>query len=121
MTSGENLEFSEKINETVRALKKNKIQAFYVTNRKEALNKVLDFILYGTTVGAEDSVTLVKIGIFDELKRRDFKVYWPFDEEVPKEERRNVARKALLADVFLSSSNAITMDGKLVNVDGYWQ
>lgn len=62
-------------------------------------------------------MTLKEIGVLDELKKRGFKVYWPFDEEVPKEKRRDIARKALLADVFLSGSNAITMDGKIVNVD----
>lgn len=62
-------------------------------------------------------MTLKEIAIFKELKRRNFTVYWPFDEAIPQEERTNVARKALLADVFLSGSNAITMDGKIVNVD----
>lgn len=58
-----------------------------------------------------------EIGVFEELRNRGFTLFWPFDEEVPREERRDVARKALLADVFLSGSNAVTMDGKIVNVD----
>jgi len=105
------------IDQILRAFKKNKIDAVFVRSRREALQSVLDRIPNGAVVGAGDSVTLKEIGIFKELKRRNFTVYWPFDEAVPKEERRNVARKALLADVFLSSSNAITMDGKIVNVD----
>jgi len=99
------------------ALKNNRFDAVFVKNRQEALQCILDRVPPGSIVGAGDSLTLKEIGIFDELERRNFTVYWPFDEKVAKEERRNIARKALLADVFLSGSNAITMDGKIVNVD----
>ena len=101
----------------LKALKKNKFDAVFVKNRREALQCVLDRIPSGSVVGAGDSLTLKEIGIFKELKRRNFTVYWPFDEEVAKKEQRGIARKALLADVFLSGSNAITMDGKIVNTD----
>ena len=103
--------------EVVAALKRNKFDAVFVRTRQEALKNILDQIPNSAIVGGGDSLTLSQIGIFAELKRRNFTVYWPFDEAVPKEERRNVARKALLADVFLSGSNAITMDGKIVNAD----
>ena len=105
------------VNEILKTLRRSKFDAVFVDTRQEALQSVLDRIPHGAVVGAGDSVTLKEIGVFDELKRRGFKVYWSFDEEVPKEEQRNIARKALLADVFLSGSNAITMDGKIVNVD----
>jgi len=105
------------IDNVLKALENNKFDAVFAKNRREALQCVLDRIPLGSVVGAGDSLTLKEIGIFEELKRRNFVVYWPFDEEVAKEERRDVARKALLADVFLSGSNAITMDGKIVNVD----
>jgi len=105
------------VGQTLRALEKNMFNAVFLRNRREALQNVLDRIPHSAVVGAGDSVTLKEIGIFQELKRRGFSLYWPFDDAVPREERRNIARKALLADVFLSSSNAITMDGKIVNVD----
>jgi len=105
------------MNELLKTLRKNKFDAVFVDSRQEALHNILDRIPQGAVVGAGDSVTLKEIGVFNELKKRGFKIYWPFDEEAPKEERRNIARKALSADVFLSSSNAITMDGKIVNVD----
>jgi len=109
--------YIESIELVVKALKNNKFNAIFVRNRPEALQCVLDNIPIGSVVGAGDSVTLKEIGIFEELKRRNFTLYWPFDEAVPKEHRRSIARKALLADVFLSGSNAITIDGKIVNVD----
>jgi len=113
----EKKELTQIVNKTLRTFRRNKINAVFVDTRQEALQNILRRIPHGAVVGAGDSVTLKEIGVLDELKRRGFKVYWPFDEEVPKEERRDIARKALLADVFLSGSNAITMDGKIVNVD----
>jgi L-lactate utilization protein LutC len=107
----------DSVNQTLKALKRNKFDVVFVRNRQEALQSVLGLVSVGATVGAGDSVTLRQIGVFDELKRRKFTLYWPFDENVSRKERRNVARKALLADVFLSGANAITMDGKIVNVD----
>lgn len=105
------------VHETLEALKRNGFKAAYASTRQEALRSILQEIPAGETVGAGDSLTLRDIGVFEELKSRGFRLFWPFDEKVAKEERRNVMRKALLADVFLSGSNALTMDGKIVNVD----
>jgi len=104
-------------NTLLKALKNNGFDAVFAGNRQKALQLVLDRIPFGSVVGGGDSLTLKQIGIFEELKRRNFTVHWPFDETVKKEQRRDIARKALLTDVFLSSSNAITMDGKIVNID----
>jgi L-lactate utilization protein LutC len=108
---------SEIIKRTLITLKNNGFDAVFVKNRQEALQSVLDNIPIGSIVGAGDSLTLKEIHIFEELKKRNFTLYWPFDDAVPKENRRTIARKALLTDVFLSGSNAVTMDGKIVNVD----
>jgi hypothetical protein len=110
-------DFDHIVNETLEALKRNGFRPIYVVNQKEALQRILGEIPLEATVGAGDSLTLREIGVFGELNRRGFVLFWPFDEKVAKKERRNIARKALLTDVFLSGSNALTMDGKIVNVD----
>jgi len=108
---------NEIVNRTLEALRRNGFRAIYVRNRKEALQSILQEIALEETIGAGDSLTLREIGAFEELKRKGFKLFWPFDEKVPREERRKIARKALIVDTFLSGSNALTMDGKIVNVD----
>jgi len=57
-------------------LEKNKINAVFVSSRHEALQSILDNIPHNAVVGAGDSVTLKGIGIFKELKRKNFTVYW---------------------------------------------
>ncbi|NWG10294.1 lactate utilization protein [Candidatus Bathyarchaeota archaeon] len=105
------------VDETLKALKRNRFRAVYVENRKKALQSIMEEIPSNATIGVGDSLTLKEIGVFEELKHRGFTLFWPFDEKVAKENRRAVMRKALLADIFLSSSNAVTVDGKIVNVD----
>ena len=105
------------VNETLSALRSNNFNAIHVKSREQTLQKILELIPSRALIGAADSLTLKQIGVFKELERRGFKLFSPFDERVPKSERRDVARKALLTDVFLTSSNALTMDGKIMNVD----
>jgi len=84
------------VGQTLRALKKGRFNAVFVRNRKEALQCVLDQIPNGASVGAGDSVTLKEIGIFEELKRRNFTVYWPFDEGVPRERAERCCKKSFI-------------------------
>jgi L-lactate utilization protein LutB len=117
MMAEEHSSFSNVVNETLKALRRNKFEAVYVRSREEALQSILQRIPSQATVGAGDSLTLKQIGVFEELEKKGFTLFWPFGENVAKGERRSVARKALLADIFLSGSNALTMDGKIVNID----
>jgi len=85
---------------------------------------VLELIPKGATVGWGDSVTLHQIGVITELqKSQDYKIFDPFQRSedgslaVEGEERLSLMRKAMAADVFLSSMNAITIDGRMVSTD----
>jgi L-lactate utilization protein LutB len=102
------------------------INAKYAADREDALSMAMDMIPEGASVGTADSATLLQIGIFSALKKRKKnEILNPFirDEEgsllVQGEERYELARKVFLSDVYLIGTNAVTLDGKLVNVDGY--
>lgn len=121
--------FEQLAKKAIASLKANCIEAVYVPDREHALATILDMIPEGVSVGRGDSITIRQIGILDELQRRNRnKIIDPFPERMngddPSiahysiEERYEVMRQALLADVFLSGTNAITLDGKLVNTDG---
>jgi len=85
----------------------------------------LAMIPQGASIGIGDSVTLIELGIMAELRKQTGRlIFDPFlrDEEgdlvFTGLDRLEVLRKALLADVFLTGTNAITLDGKIVNTDG---
>ncbi len=110
--------FQEKqVERTVNALKKNNFEALFVPNSKAAFEEVMKRIPDGITVGVGGSVTLAQIGLLEALGKRKIHFIWPQQHAKNNEERIELNRKALLAKVFLSSTNAVTEDGKLFNVD----
>ena len=110
--------FREKqVERAINALKKNNFEALYVADSKAALEEVMKRIPDGSTVGVGGSVTLGQIGLLDALKNRKVQLVWPFQQARNDEERIELIRKSFSADFFLSSTNAVTEDGKLYNVD----
>ncbi len=103
---------------TVENLKKNGFNALYVASKEEACKTVLDMTTVQQRVGIGGSSTLREIGVVEALAKRGNTLY---DTRVPNLSREDIYKvrlSHLTCDVFLSSSNAITTDGKLVNADG---
>lgn len=105
-------------------LQKKHMEGYFVPDRQEALKLVMSLIPPGAVVGRGDSMTLNQIDAIEELEKRgqneiinpvqtDSQGYNP-----PREERRKLQRQALLSDVFLTSTNAITLEGTIVSIDG---
>jgi L-lactate utilization protein LutB len=104
---------------TVAALKKNNFEASYAKTRKEAEEQALALIPKGATVGFGGSwTTMVELSLPDMLEKRGHTVYNHSKPGLTPEQIMDCRHKQLSCDVFLSSSNAVTLDGQLVNVDG---
>lgn len=104
--------------ELIDALKRRNINGYFVSSRDEALNKAIELIPENSSVGFGGSVTLEQIGILDVLrKRKDIDL---LDRTQLKDSKQlyELYTKMFSCDVFLSSSNAITQKGQIVNVDG---
>ena len=112
------------IKETLSSLHSRHIHGIFVEDSEETIQKVMSLIPRDAVVGIGDSTTLRQLGIPNALKERGNKVLNPFE---PKGSRtksqdalrwhKNMLKKATLSDVFLTGTNAITQDGKLINVD----
>jgi hypothetical protein len=110
--------FREKqVERTINALRKNNFEALYVTDSKAALEEVMKRIPDGSTVGVGGSVTLGQIGLLDALKNRKIQLVSPFQQARNDEERLELIRKSFSSHVFLTSTNAVTEEGRLFNVD----
>jgi hypothetical protein len=117
MTEHEKWFIEKRVERTIKALKKNNFDARYAANSAESLGEIFQMIPEGSTVGVGGSLTLGQIGFFEEVKKRPVTLLNPSIPGLSPEEALKVRREILLADVFLSSSNAVTEDGALYNID----
>ncbi|NLW23365.1 MAG: LUD domain-containing protein [Tissierellia bacterium] len=97
-----------------KALKENGFRVKIFHNIEGVKEALMNSIREDESVGIGGSVTVADLGIYELLKRRGNKVYWHWKGEDRKEE----LKKAASADIYITSTNALTLDGKLVNMDG---
>ena len=100
---------------TVQALRANNMDAFRVADTVELYKKLDDLMNEGSTWSVGGSMTLFEAGVIDYLKKGP---YTYFDRYAEGADLDDVYAKAQRCDVYFCSSNAITEDGKLYNVDG---
>jgi hypothetical protein len=103
---------------TVDALKRNGFEAVYFPRREAAVAFVLDFVAPEMSVGLGGSATIKELGIPEQARAKGAVILDHGQPDLSPEERLEVSRRQLVCDLFLSSTNAITLDGALVNVDG---
>jgi L-lactate utilization protein LutB len=107
----------ETIERVLERLKRNEMEAVYFSTVAEAKDEVLRRIPPGAKVGIGGSITLREMGILEVLENKGHEVYDHWREGLSKEKRQEVGKKHQRSDVFLTSTNALTQDGKLINVD----
>ncbi len=112
-----NVVSEETIVNLIETIKKHGMEAMYFAGVEGAKEAVLNRIPPGAKVGVGGSITLREMGLLESLGQRGNEVYDHWKEGLSKGERQAVGRKHQRADVFLTSTNALTLDGKLVNVD----
>lgn len=101
----------------INALKKRGYEAYYCPDAAAATEKVFSFMEKGSTVAFGGSVTLVQTGITERLKQGEYRVINRGGAKT-QEEKDAVMRETFAADTFLSSVNAMTEDGIMINIDG---
>lgn len=100
----------------VNALKARHFDAYYCDCKEDAVKTALALIPPGALVSWGGSATLAETGLLEVLKKQCNVL--DRDTAGTPQERAEIARRALLCDVFLMSANAVSEDGQLVNVDG---
>lgn len=98
-------------------LKKRHIDAYYCDNSQEAIRQVLALMPAGSSISWGGSETIRKMGLVDAIHAADYVVY-DRDLTQSNEEKQDIYRKAFSCDFYLSSANAISEDGVIVNIDG---
>lgn len=107
----------KRIEKTIKNLVKNNMEVFFVEDREQALNTLKSILKPDCSVAVGGSVTLNEVGVLDLLRNGEYNFYDRYSAKT-EQERRDLFRKGFVADYFICSSNAITENGELYNVDG---
>ncbi len=114
----------EEIERTLQSLRSRNLAAVYSENREQAQRMILNSIPLNALVGIGDSTTIAQLGVKEELRTRGTQILDGFNRTTSYsnleeyEERHNkVVEASTLCDFFLTGTNAVTEDGRLVNVD----
>ena len=102
----------------IKGLKKRQMEGYYAATKEEAVSIALSLMPEGSSVGWGGSVTLTECGLMDALKTAPLQVIDRAQAVTP-EEKDQMNARLITADTFLMSTNAITMDGELFNIDGH--
>lgn len=98
----------------IKGLESRNMTGYYAASKEEALKIALDLIPEKSSVTMGGAMSVHEIGLVDALKEGDY----DFIDRDDYEDKREAMLKAYDADFFLSSANAMTEDGVLVNIDG---
>lgn len=101
----------------VKNLQARHFEAYYCADKEAALKKALELIPEGSSVGWGGTMSCAQIGLMQALRAGNYR---PMDRALAKtpEEQEQMMREMLLADVFLTSANGMSLDGQMVNIDG---
>lgn len=112
------LVIEKRVERTIKNLERNNMNGYFSSNENEAISKIQELLKEGDTVAVGGSMTLFETGIIDFLRLGKYNFLDRYREGLSNEETKEIFRKSFFADVYLTSSNAITEDGWLYNVDG---
>lgn len=109
--------YKSRAEKAIKKLREKKFDAIYVETLDEAKSEVLKSIKSGSSVAMGGSITLNEMDMINTIRNGDYKFFDRFDPNLTFKEEVEVYRQGMLADYFLTSTNAITEDGELVNID----
>lgn len=109
----------EKIIKTLNALENNNIRAIFAETTDDVKREVESFLFEGCSITAGGSVSIHESGVWDIINKPMYSFIDRNREGITPEERLNVFKSVIGCDFYFCSSNAVTENGELINVDGF--
>ena len=97
-------------------LQKRQMEGFYCPDRASAVELALSLMPEDSSIGWGGSMTLAESGLSEAIRRKNYRLLDRDSAKTPDEQRKLYGEMAM-ADFFLTSTNAITQNGELVNID----
>lgn len=107
-----------RINRTMENLEKNNMKPFFVEKKADVIPLIKQLLKPGETVAVGGSMTLTETGVLDLLRSGEYNFLDRYKSGLTRQEIEEIYIKSFSADTYISSSNAITENGELYNVDG---
>ncbi|MER2080679.1 MAG: lactate utilization protein [Ruminococcus sp.] len=111
-------ELRQQIDTTMQNLRRNNMEAYFCETSAEARELVKTLLKPGDVISCGGSVTLKQTGVYDLIRSSEYRFLDRSREGITRGEVEEVYRKTFSADVFCTSTNALTENGELYNVDG---
>lgn len=110
--------YETQANTVIKALEKRNMKGYYCPDCASAVKLAGELVPAGSTVAFGGSVSLSESGVMDMLRSRDDIRLIDRSKANSPEEIKQMYRDSFSSDVYFMSTNAITADGELVNIDG---
>lgn len=101
----------------VKSLESRNMEAYFVETKEEAVKKALELMPKGSSISWGGTMSVTEVGLMDAIRKGEYLLY-DRDQAETSEEREDMMRRAFFADFYLGSTNALSEDGVLVNIDG---
>ncbi|MBD7916249.1 lactate utilization protein [Clostridium sp. Sa3CUN1] len=108
----------QKILRTIESINKNNMNGYLVNTKEELIEKIKELVKENSTVSCGGSMSLFETGVIDHLRSGRYNFLDRYKEGLSKEDITKIFKESFFADAYFASSNAVTEDGKLYNVDG---
>lgn len=107
-----------KILRTIESLRENNINGYLVSSKEDIIKKIEEIVSPNSTVSCGGSMSLYESGVMEHLKSGRYNFLDRYEEGLTKEEVKDIFRKTFFCDAYFVSTNAITENGEIYNVDG---
>lgn len=108
----------KRVDRTLESLKNNNMKGYYIENREQLFEKLKKLIVENSIIGVGDSITLSETGVIDFLREGNYEFLDKYRDGITSEEKKQIYIQNFSADTFICSTNALTENGELYNIDG---
>ncbi len=117
MDSNKQWWIEERAKKAIEKLEAHGFSAIYVRTKEEAVQEIWKHVTPKQRIGVGGSLTIRELGILDRLEAQGCTVYDHWKPGLSKETILGIRKSQMTSDLFLSSVNAITLNGELINID----
>ena len=110
---------NERIERVIAALRKNNMQGIYVPCINDIVKTVENLLTPDAVIAAGGSVSLKESGVWDLINKENYNFLDRNREGITADEKQEVFRRVIGSDFYFCSTNALTENGELLNVDGF--